>query len=828
MLPTMNNIVKNLSIKSKLLILVLVSLGLATFFGVIHTWIAYQDKQEMTKLSALVELSTDMSELMHESQLERGMSASYLGSKGKMFQAELPQQRQQLDARFNTLEQHISTLVIALPAKQREQLNEIESHLEHLNTIRQQVQSQKIDKKVAIKFYSELNEMLLGYMEYLTHVSTNAEITENIIAFTSFLEAKEQAGIERALLASVFLKDKFEGKEYQTFVGLTAVQKSHIHLFKATASDENVQFFKKTMGEGSGEKVETFRNIAHDQAMTGGFGVDAAVWFKIKSQKMGLLKQVENKLAVSLLDSVHLILDRNNFSFSFSIVMLVLGLSIVILLAIVIVRGISSAVSSLKETMLQIEQTGNLSLQVPVVGRDEFSEIATSYNRFTGSFKQVTDSTNEVLDKIANGDFTGRMDLQLNGDLATLQKGVNGSAESVEFMMSQLSHVMDGLARGDFKVRMDQQVPAAFRAKVDNSLEIISTSFTEVQNVMLAMQQGQYSERVNSEVPGELNDMKVAINSALGKLDDGIDEINNVMLAQAKGDLDLRVTGRYEGRLNELTESINSSILQMSSAVSSVKSTALTVRGAAGEIAQSSDSLSNRAQMQAASLEETAASIEEITATINQATDLAEKASELSNEAIESSRQGAEVMSETVDAMERINTVSVSINDIISLIDNIAFQTNLLALNAAVEAARAGEHGRGFAVVAGEVRNLAGRSAEAAKQIKNLIEKTNVEVAKGTELVKSSGDALTDINTQIEKVSLMVSDIAKGSREQATGIDQINHAMATLDQATQENAALVEETASASIHMSEDAEVLEGIVNKFKIDESALRLTKQA
>ena len=824
----MNNIVKNLSIKSKLLILVAVSLGLAIFFGVIHTWVTYQDKQEMTQISALVELSTDMSELMHESQLERSMSAGYLDSKGKLFATELPEQTHQFDSHVNKLQKHISVLDIDLPEHQRTQLNEIASHLKHLTEIRQKVLSQQAEKIVVLEFYTELNEMLLGYMEYLTHVSTNAEVSEKILAFTSFLEVKEEAGIERALLASVFLKDKFEGKEYREFVSLAAVQESHTHLFKATATEENVHFYKKVMSGASITQVEKLRNIAHEQAATGGFGIDTSLWFAAMSKKMDSLKQVENQLSVSLLDRVHELLDRNNFAFMLSFVMLLVGLFIVNLLAITIVRSISSAVTSLKETMLQIEQTGNLSLQVPVDGQDEFAEIATSYNRFTGSFKQVTDSTNQVLDKIANGDFSGRMNLPLNGDLATLQKGVNGSAESVEFMMTQLDIVMDALGRGDFKVRMDQKVPAAFRAKVDNSLEIISSSFSEVQSVMNAMQQGKYSERVNSEVPGELNDMKIAVNAALSKLDEGIDEINNVMLAQASGDLNLRVTGHYEGRLNELTQSINSSILQMSTAVASVKSTAFTVRGAAGEVAQSSDSLSNRAQMQAASLEETAASIEQITSTINQATELAEQASDLSNEAITSSRHGAEVMSETVDAMERINTVSVSINDIISLIDNIAFQTNLLALNAAVEAARAGEHGRGFAVVAGEVRNLAGRSAEAAKQIKTLIEKTNKEVAIGTELVKSSGEALTDINTQIERVSLMVSDIAKGSREQATGIDQINHAMATLDQTTQENAALVEETASASVNMSEDAEILEGIVNKFKVDDSALRLAHKA
>jgi len=814
----MNDLVNQFSIKSKLLVLVLVSLGLALFFGLFHTWSTFQDKQEMSKISILVDLSTDMSNLMHESQRERGMTAGFIGSKGRLFTDKLPEQRKRFDKSLQHLQLRIGMLDETVSyGEQKRKLETIQAHLKSLNATRQKVSTNAISKQEVIAYYSKLNQLMLSYMEYITHVSNNAEVTEKVIAFTSFLESKERAGIERAVLSSVFMNDKFAEGEYRKFVSLVSEQKSYIHMFKATATDESLAFYKQAMTGNVVKQVDDYRAIAHQNSTKGTFAKDSAEWFKVSTLRINSLKKVEDYLTKSLLNRVHEIRDEKSMSYVLSISLLSLGVIFVMLLSSVIVRSVNKSVKTMQETMEEIAQTGNLSLRVPVSGKDEFAQIATCYNKFTDCFKDMIDNTNVVLEKIANGDFSGRMAMQVNGDLDKLQQGVNGSAESVEFMMSQLEVVMDGLSAGNFSVRMNNEVPEAFRNKVDGALEILSSAVSEVNTVMTAMQKGQYENRVNSEVPGELNIMKESINTALDQLEAGMKEINDVMVSQSRGELNKRITGQYEGRLDELTKAINTCVIQMSSAIKEVKVTASTVRNAAGEVAQGSESLSERVQSQAASLEETAASIEEMTSTINQSTDLAEQASTLSKNAIQASVEGSEVMSQTVVAMERINEVSVSINDIISLIDTIAFQTNLLALNAAVEAARAGEHGRGFAVVAAEVRNLAGRSAEAAKEIKELIEKTNQEVSNGTNLVKSSGDALADINHKIEKVSIMVTDIAKGSREQAAGIDQINIAMASIDQTTQENAALVEETASSSENMAEDAEVLEGVVNKFTL-----------
>ncbi len=809
---------KNLTIKNKLRVLVFVSLGLAVYFGVLHVWATYQDKQEMHRTWVLAQLGSNMGDLLHDSQTERGLSAGYLASEGRQFSKALNQHRVQFNKHSAALEQEILQLHEEVNSERLNQyLESILRHLKQLETIRERVAAQDLKVSEAVAYYSQLNKYLLAAIEYLSHVSSEAEMTEEIVAYISFLEAKERAGLERAVLTTAFTQNQFESGAYQTFVKLVSAQQAYLHLFKVTASAENIAFFEKVMNSPELKEIEAIYDTVNSRQTVGGFNIEPAVWFELMTQKINKLREVEGRLAQSLVAKGQSLYEDLQHTFVVSFIILVIGMGVIAVLATVIIRNINASVIQIKQTMEQIEQSGDLSLQVPVLGKDEFGDIAQSYNRFTHSFKVMMDQTNEVLKKISHGDFTGRVDLPLKGDLDTLKQGVNGSAESVEFMMTQLSIVMDGLGRGDFGVRMDTKVPKAFRDQVDGALSTISSAFKEVGQAMQAMKAGDYSARVMSEVPGELNEMKEAINAALSNLEAGINEINRVMAAQAQGDLLQRIEGRYTGSLGQLTQAINHSSEQMASVISDVKQTANTVRVAASEVAEGSDQIADRSQSQAASLEETAAATEQMTAVINQATSLAEQAANLANEAILSTQKGSEVMSETVSAMERIYEVSVSINEIISLIDNIAFQTNLLALNAAVEAARAGEHGRGFAVVASEVRSLAGRSADAAKEIKTLIEKTNAEVSTGTDLVKTSGEALNVINQQVGEVSTMVAEMATGSKEQALGIEQINLAMNSLDQATQENAALVEETSSAAVQMAHDADVLTEVVNKFKV-----------
>jgi methyl-accepting chemotaxis protein len=242
------------------------------------------------------------------------------------------------------------------------------------------------------------------------------------------------------------------------------------------------------------------------------------------------------------------------------------------------------------------------------------------------------------------------------------------------------------------------------------------------------------------------------------------------------------------------------------------------VSTASRQIAAGTGDLNNRTSAQAAALEETASSMEELTSTVGQNSDNARQANQLAQNASQIAVQGGDVVKEVIVTMDSINASSRKIVDIISVIDGIAFQTNILALNAAVEAARAGEQGRGFAVVATEVRNLAQRSAAAAKEIKVLIDDSVVKVDSGTKLVVRAGDTMSEVVASVKQVSDIVAEISAATSEQNAGIAQVHQSITSMDQVTQQNAALVEETAAASQAMQDQAEILARAVSAFRID----------
>ena len=287
--------------------------------------------------------------------------------------------------------------------------------------------------------------------------------------------------------------------------------------------------------------------------------------------------------------------------------------------------------------------------------------------------------------------------------------------------------------------------------------------------------------------------------------------------ALAEGDLTSAMEGAYQGELETVKTSINGALANLSQTIAAVREAVEAVNNGAEEITKGNEDLSQRTSEQAAALEETSASMEEMTSTVKQNADNAKQANQLAIAARETADKGWAVTKRAVEAMGEINKSSKKIADIITVIDEIAFQTNLLALNAAVEAARAGEHGRGFAVVAAEVRNLAQRSATAAKEIKGLINESIQRVTEGSEYVNQSGATLDGIMTSVKRVTDIIAEMSAASQEQASGIEQVNKAVMSMDETTQQNAALVEETTSAAQSMRGLAKELRQQVEAFKI-----------
>jgi methyl-accepting chemotaxis protein len=294
-----------------------------------------------------------------------------------------------------------------------------------------------------------------------------------------------------------------------------------------------------------------------------------------------------------------------------------------------------------------------------------------------------------------------------------------------------------------------------------------------------------------------------------------------VVLAQtvAAGDLSCHIDVQSKDEIGALLRALNEMTLSLNNIVGQVRSSTDEIATATAEVATGNMDLSSRTEQQASALEETASSMEELTSTVKQNSDNARQANQLAVSAVDVARQGGVVVSEVVTTMGYINTSAGKISDIIGVIDGIAFQTNILALNAAVEAARAGEQGRGFAVVASEVRNLAQRSAGAAKEIKTLINDSVEQVQAGNQLVAKAGTTMTEVVASIQRVTDIMTEITAASREQELGIEQINQAVSEMDSVTQQNAALVEEAAAATAALEGQASHLAQVVSVFTLDQ---------
>ena len=367
-----------------------------------------------------------------------------------------------------------------------------------------------------------------------------------------------------------------------------------------------------------------------------------------------------------------------------------------------------------------------------------------------------------------------------------------------------LIETMDRLRAGDLKTDVPHLDDSNETGKVAETLKFLRDSMVkrasddaQIENERKA------AEAERAERATEQNHVVISLASGLKQLSDG--------------NLTSRLPTPFAADYEQLRSDFNEAMGKMQEAMKVIDGNARGIHGGAGELSEAADNLSRRTEQQAASLEETAASLDQITATVKKTSEVANHANAVVTTARNSAEKSGQVVGDTVKAMSEIEGSAKKISQIIGVIDEIAFQTNLLALNAGVEAARAGDAGRGFAVVASEVRALAQRSSDAAKEIKTLISASTQYVEVGVDLVGQSGKALQEIIGQVSEINALMAEISASAMEQSTGLAQVNIAVNQMDQMTQQNAAMVEETTAASHSLAKDAEELSALVMNFKI-----------
>lgn len=503
-----------------------------------------------------------------------------------------------------------------------------------------------------------------------------------------------------------------------------------------------------------------------------------------------------------------------------------LGVVLLIVAFIISFKMIHSIILSLNEVIDAANKiaNGELSFQVSTNSLDETGQLLNTIEQMRNKLTQVIEGDmQKIIDSAKAGDLTRRIDLDdKSGFYNKLSLGINQLLDVNEMVLNETLHVFSAMAQGDLNKTIDIEFQGDFDKLKQNANQTVE-KLTEViegdiQNLVDAARLGDLTQRI--ELVGKegfFKNLSSSINEMVDVNEQIIGDLANVMSGLSRGDLTNIISNDYLGVFDHLKNDTNNTISKLTKIISNINHASSSVETTANEIATGNQDLSQRTEKQASMLEQTAASMEEFSITIQQNSENAREASALSLNAQQIAEGGGTEINKAIETMEEINQSSNKIAGIIGVIDEIAFQTNLLAINAAIEAARAGEHGRGFAVVAKEVRNLASRSTDAAKDIKNLIFGSLTSVNEGTKRVNESGEILNQIVDSVAIVNQKIYEISVLAKEQSNGIQAVNTAITQMDEMTQQNATLVEQAAAATESMSEEAINLKRQVQFFTI-----------
>ncbi|SDW36479.1 methyl-accepting chemotaxis sensory transducer with Pas/Pac sensor [Albimonas donghaensis] len=847
-----------LTIATRFLIAVGIPSLVLMFFAGLEVRHAWLQSRAATVAEDGVALVREASALVHELQKERGASAGYLGSGGDAdFRERVQGQRQQTDAAAERFAGRLAAYRVAGLEPVIEQAEEALAISAELEAKRDAVDELRIPLGDMAGWYTTQIGELINIAPTLRSAMTFSEGDALLAAMTALINAKERAGLERAMGANGFGKGAFAPDVYARFESLAVRQDVYLDEFRAVAPAESVAALDRLLASPVALEVQRMRQVASDGVRLGFMnGVTGGQWFDAITAKINLLRGLEAELAELLQSVAARSGDRARTGLLVVSVAVTLALLISSGLAYMSAIGLVRPLAAISAAFARIAEGRDLGIDDRTFDRkDEVGALARSAREMSYTADRAHRITS-ALDVSSGPIVVCNSRFYITYANPAFQKLVDASSEYFRSLGADVSDIsgknidifhkdkprirnmleaLDGQHRAT--IGFDERIFDLTAAPIiDSNNRRIGYAIvwddvtqtrrleTQLREVLAAAGDGDFAKRLDSQVDDPfLRDVATGMNRICDIVATFSEDVDRAVRALAEGDLTRRVEGAYGGALGTLAEGVNVTVDRLNGLITDIKSAGGRVRAASDEIASGAGALAERAESQAAALEETAALMEEMTGSVKANADSASEARADANEADGRADSGRVVVDEAVSAMSRLSDSSRRMTEIVDVIASIATQTNLLALNAAVEAARAGDAGKGFAVVASEVGALARRSREAADDIRGLITESSERVDTGVGLVERTGNALSEMAEAMRRISERVGRIDMASREQASGVEEINQAVTQMDENTQRNAALADSSARSARALASESEELDRLTAMFRTHDAARR-----
>ncbi|MGE4502537.1 MAG: methyl-accepting chemotaxis protein [Thiomicrospira sp.] len=473
------------------------------------------------------------------------------------------------------------------------------------------------------------------------------------------------------------------------------------------------------------------------------------------------------------------------------------------LMFMTLVGKISRPLLKMQRQIEAITRSNDFSQRLHSDYQDEVGAVANAFNHLLNNLDATFKQTNACLAKIVQGDYHQRVTLELGGDLAIFTRQVNQAIDSLQHTMQSLQTIAHSLAQGDFKQRMSDHIEGQLRLDVNHAMHTLDTMFQQINNVLSDLANCHFEQRLHLQSEGQLAQLAKHTNQTIDALQTGLSGIFQAIDRLSRGELNQQIQGDFSGDLQQLNQHMNSALAQLNHTINSVKRHAQQIEHNAQTLLQGNTELAQCAQHEASGMQQTHQTMMQLAQGVQHISDFVAQANQLTLHARHQTEHSREVMLNAVHSMQTIQHSSIQINDMVSLIDSIAFQTNLLALNASVEAARAGEQGRGFAVVATEVRQLAQRSAQASQDIRQLIDQVLSHINQGVINIERTQHAFEDSFKNIQQLNDTMGEISVRSKEQKHAIAEVSQRIEALDQALRHTAQTLQQHVEHNQHLKQ-------------------------